>query len=205
MNTVTKKINCFVCSILLLLLAVPAMAQVSHTATGQPKTFSSELAQVDLAFTFPEGFKEIKAPNTETFPFDYALELPGSDFEIWMRVNTQKENERLLADKNVRVANPDSLYINIAQDQITAFTTEKNYMRRNLPPYILERYNADAGSIYLISIADSPITKHYKYGFLTVLQKNKAGTVLAMCFTNEKGPEFFKNMNKASNCLKFKE
>ncbi|MBC7399099.1 MAG: hypothetical protein H7289_04075 [Mucilaginibacter sp.] len=205
MNAITKKINCFIGSILLILLAVPAVAQVGHSATSQPKTFTGELAQVDLNFTFPEGFKEVKAPNTENFPFDYALELPGSDFEIWMRVNTQKESEKLLADKNVHVTNPDSLYINLAQDQLTAFTSEKNYMRKNLPAYILERYNADAGSIYLVSINDSPVTKHYKYAFLTVLQKNKTGTVLAVCFTNEKGPEFFKNMNKASNCLKFKE
>jgi hypothetical protein len=205
MNAITKKINCFIGSILLVLLAVPVVAQVGHLATSQPKTFTSELAQVDLNFTFPEGFKEVKAPNTENFPFDYALELPGSGFELWMRVNTQKENEKLLVDKNVHVANPDSLYINLAQDQLTAFTSEKNYMRRNLPPYILERYNADAGSIYLVSINDSPITKHYKYAFLTVLQKNKTGTVLAVCLTNEKGPEFFKNMNKASNCLKFKD
>jgi hypothetical protein len=205
MNAITRKINCFIGIILLILLAVPAMAQVSHSTTNQPKTFISELAQAELTFTFPEGFKEIKAPNTESFPFDYALELPGSDFEIWMRVNTQKENEKFLADKNIRVASPDSLYINLAQDQLTAFTSEKNFMRRNLPSYILERYNADAGSIYLLSIDDSPVTKHYKYAFLTVLQKNKSGTVLAVAFTNEKGPEFFKNMNKASNCLRFKE
>jgi hypothetical protein len=205
MNAITRKINCFIGIILLILLAVPTMAQVSHSTTNQPKTFISELAQAELSFTFPEGFKEIKAPNTESFPFDYALELPGSDFEIWMRVNTQKENEKFLADKNIRVASPDSLYINLAQDQLTAFTSEKNFMRRNLPSYILERYNADAGSIYLLSIDDSPVTKHYKYAFLTVLQKNKSGTVLAVAFTNEKGPEFFKNMNKASNCLRFKE
>lgn len=205
MNAVTKKINCLLWGILLLFLAVPVAAQVSRSRVGQYKIFNSALAQVDLAFTFPEGFKEIKPPNTGNFPFEYALALPGSDFEIWLRVNTQKENEKLLADKNIHVANPDSLFISIAQDQIAAFTAEKNYVRRNLPQYILERYNADAGSVYLLSIADSPITKHYKYGFLTILQKNKSGTVLAVCFTNEKGPGFFKNMNKAGNCLKFKD
>ncbi len=205
MKVVTKKVNCFIWGVLLLMLAVPVTAQISHSSTGQSKNFNSALAEVNMTFAFPEGFKEIKAPNTENFPFNYALALPRSDFEIWIRVSTQKENEKLLADKNIHVAKPDSLYINIAQDQIAAFTADKNYTRRNLPPYILQRYNADAGCIYLLSIADSPITKHYKYGFLTVLQKSKTGTVLAVCFTNEKGPEFFKNMNKVSNCLKFKE
>jgi hypothetical protein len=163
------------------------------------------LAQVNLTFTFPEGFKEIKAPNTESFQFDYAMKLPYADFEIWLRINTQKENEKLLADKNIHVNNPDSLYVSIAQDQITSFTSERNYLKRSLPDYILNRYNADEGATYLLSIDDSPKTKHYKYAFLTVLQKNKQGTLLAICFTNDKGPEFFKNMNQASSCIKFKE
>ncbi len=205
MNAITRNIKNFLFITLLLLLVKPAAAQVNHTATGNPvKNFNNSLAGVNLSFTFPDGFKEIKAVNTDNFPFDYAMELPGQDFEIWLRINTQKENEKLLADKNIHVSSPDSVYVGIAQHQINAFTSDKNYLKRGLPPYIVERYNADAGSTYLLNLDDSPITKHYKYALLIVLQKNRLGTVLAVCFTNIKGPDFFKNMNKAGNCLKFK-
>ncbi len=205
MNTITKRINWFLFYFLLLLPAIPVLAQGSHAAGGsQFRNFTNSLTQVNIAFTFPEGFKEIKAPNTETLPFDYAMELPDADFEVWIRINTQKEDEKILADKNIHITT-DSLYKALAKDQITAFTTENSYLKRGLPHYILNRYNADAGSTYLLNIDDSPITKHYKYALLVVLQKNGAGTIMAICFTNEKGPEFFKNMNAASNCLKFKD
>jgi outer membrane lipoprotein-sorting protein len=204
MNAITRRINCFLFNVLLLLLATPVFAQVNHAPAGNHlKNFTNSLAQVNIAFTFPEGFKEIKAPNTDAFPFDYAMKLPDADFEVWMRINTQKENEKFLADKNIHIAT-DSLYKSLAKDQIMAFSAENSYLKRGLPPYILERYNADAGSTYLLNLDDSPITKHYKYALLVVLQKNGAGTIMAICFTNEKGPEFFKNMNLASNCLKFK-
>jgi len=202
MNIITKN-KSFLFILLSFLISSAAIAQ-KPIGNTQLRSFYTELAQVNLGFTFPEGFKEIKVINTETFPFDYAVELPGADFEIWFRINTQKENEKLLADKSIRVSGPDSLYIGVAQDQIAAFTGDKNYLKRGLPPYILERYNADAGSTYLLNLNDSPITKHYKYALLIVLQKNKLGTLMAICFTNEKGPDFFKNMNKAGNCLKFK-
>ncbi|GAA4098680.1 hypothetical protein [Mucilaginibacter panaciglaebae] len=207
MNIITTKISCLLVAFLLL-LAAPVAAQINKATTGpqsQLKIFDASLAQIDVAFTFPEGFKEIKAPNTDSYQFDYAMILPDADFEIWFRVNTQKENEKLLSDKNIKVNNPDSLFISIAQDQIASFTSEKIHSKHTLPQYILNRYNADAGCIYLISINDTPITKHYKYAFITVLQKNGSGTVMAICFTNDKGPEFFKNMNLASSCLKFKE
>ncbi|MES2427409.1 MAG: hypothetical protein V4560_10575 [Bacteroidota bacterium] len=206
MNIIAKKINCFLFGILLLLLVVPVVAQVNHApANSQLKSFNNALTQVNMAFTFPEGFKEIKAPNTDDLPFHYGMELPGQEFEIWLRVNTQKEDEKFLADKNVRNTGPDSLYLSLAHDQITSFTTDNTYLKRKLPDYILDRYNADAGSTFLLNVDDSPITKHYKYALLIVLQKNRVGTVLAICFTNEKGPEFFKNMNLASSCLKFKD
>lgn len=207
MNTITTRINYLLVAVLLL-LAAPVVAQTTKTTVvpvSQLKTFNTSLAQISVSFNFPEGFKEIKAPNTDSYQFDYAMVLPEADFEIWFRVNTQKENEKLLADKSIKVNSPDSLYVNIAQDQIASLSSEKNYTRRTLPQSILDRYRADAGCIYLVSIDDTPITKHYKYAFVTVLQKNGDGTVMAIAFTNDKGPEFFKNMNQASTCLKFKE
>lgn len=207
MNTITAKINCLLV-ILLLILAAPVMAQTTRTSAvtvaSQLKNFTASLAQIDASFSFPDGFKEIKAPNTDSYQFDYAMALPDDDFEIWFRVNTQKENEKLLADKNIKVSSPDSLFLSIARDQIESLTSENTFSRRKLPHYILNRYNADAGCVYLVSIDDSPVTKHYKYAFVTVLQKNGSGTVMAIAFTNEKDPEFFKNMKLASTCFKFK-
>jgi len=206
MNTIITRIN-YLLIIVLLLFAAPVVAQSTKatTSTTQLKTFYNSLSQIDVAFNFPGGFKEIKAPTTDSYQYDYAMVLPDVDFEIWFRINTQKENEKLLADKNIRINNPDSLFISIAQDQIASFTSEKTFIKRSLPPYILNRYNADGGCTYLVSIDDTPVTKHYKYAFVTVLQKNGSGTVTAIAFTNDKGPEFFKNMNQASTCLKFKE
>lgn len=207
MDTITTKINGLLLILLLLFAAQVSAQTIKSTAStvSQLKNFNASLAQIDVAFNFPEGFKEIKAPNTDSYQFDYAMVLPDADFEIWFRVNTQKENEKLLADKNIKVSNPDSLFVSLAQDQIASFTSEKAYSKRALPQYILDRYNADAGCIYLLSIDDTPVTKHYKYAFVTVLQKDGDGTVMAICFTNDKGPEFFKNMNLASSCLKFKD
>jgi len=208
MNTITIRINCLLV-ILLLMLAAPVTAQTNRssagTAASQLKNFTASLTQIDASFSFPDGFKEIKAPNTDSYQFDYAMVLPDAGFEIWFRVNTQKENEKLLADKNIKTGSPDSLFLSIARDQIESLTSEKAFSKRKLPHYILDRYNADAGCVYLVSIDDSPVTKHYKYAFVTVLQKNGSGTIMAIAFTNEKGPDFFKNMKLASTCLKFKE
>jgi hypothetical protein len=207
MNTITKGIFC-ICTLALLLCAtLPVMAQGTRTFpdSERPKTFGDLLVETGLSFNFPEGFKEIKVPNTDNLPFNYGMELPGEGFEVWMRVTTQKDGEKLLADKNIHVPSTDSLFVGLAQDQIFAFTSEKSYLRRNLPSYILRRYNADAGSTYLLNINDTRLTKHYKYALLTVLQKNQAGVLLALCFTNEKGPEFFRNMNMAASCLRFKD
>ncbi len=193
---------------LLLFAVTPVLAQgvAAPPESERPKkTFSELLTENNISFNFPEGFKEVKVPNTDALPFSYGMELPNQDFEIWMRISTQREGEKLLADKNVHLSSPDSLYAALAQDQIPAFTSDKGYLRRRLPGYILRRYNADAGSTYLLNIDDSKLTKHYKYAFLTVLQKNQAGVVMAICYTNEKGPEFFRTMNMAASCLKFKE
>jgi hypothetical protein len=204
MDFITKKTTCFLFRILFLLLVITSVAQHSYAQTPQYKNFNYLLSQINMNFTFPEGFKEIKAINNEAFPFDYAMEIPGADFEIWISVNTQRENEKYLVDRNVHISNPDSLYIKLAEERVDAFITEKSYLMRSIPKYILDRYNADAGRTYLLNIKDSPLTRHYKFALLTILQKDHTGTVLAICFTNIKGPEFFKNLSKVSSCLKFK-
>ena len=176
--------------------------------SAQYKEFSKLLAQASIAFTFSKGFKEIDAVNNEDFSFDYAMEMPGKDFEVWFQVKSQKGNwasyERLQNDNDHQQANPDSLYLDMGKAHAIAFTGDRNYFIRNMPQNVLARYNADSGKSYLLSLLDLPATKHYKYALLITLQRNHTGTVMMVCFTNEKDPEFFKNIDKATNCLKFK-
>jgi hypothetical protein len=174
----------------------PQLAEFNHLA-----------AEANVVFTFPKGFKEIAAPDNDYFSFDYAMVIPGKDFEIWFQVRSQKENwisyERS-KDKPNAVANPDSTYASLGEAHAAAFTGESKYFIRNIPPEVLARYNADAGKSYLLTLLDLPATKRYKYALLITLQKDHTGIIMAVCFTNDKGPEFFKNIDKASNCLKFK-
>lgn len=184
---------------------VPPAAPVSP----QLKYFQQMNAQANAVFTFPQGFKEIPAPDNEDLSFDYAMQIPGKEFEIWFQVKSQKENwaayQRTIGNKETAQANPDSLYLGMGTAHAIAFTGDRDgYFTRNIPPAYLKRYNADAGKSYLLTLQDLSVTKHYKYGLLITLQKDHTGTILAVCFANEKGPEFFKNIDKASNCLKFK-
>lgn len=176
--------------------------------SAQYKEFTQLLAQASVNFTFPRGFKEIPAVNNEDFSFDYAMEMPGRDFEVWFQVKSQKENwasyERAQSNDTGQLANPDSLYIEMGKAHATAFTGDRNYFVRNMPQNVLDRYNADAGKSYLLNLLDLPATKHYKYALLITLQRNHTGTIMMVCFTNEKDPEFFKNVDRASNCFKFK-
>jgi hypothetical protein len=175
----------------------------------QLKNFQQLTAAANVNFISPKGFKEIKAPNNEDLSFDYAMELPGKDFEIWFQVKSQKENyasyEKSIGNKNTAQANPDSLYVGMGTAQAITFAGDKSFLMRNIPPKYLARYNADAGRTYLLNLLDLPVTKGYKYALLITLQKDHTGTILAVCFANEKGPEFFKNIDRASNCIKFKE
>lgn len=187
---------------------VPVVAKPAFTGSPQLKNFLAAAAQANVTFTVPPGFKEIKAPNNEDYSFDYAMTRPGEEFEIWIQVKSQKENyaayERSLNNKSTRQANPDSLYLAVGNAHAIALSNGADIKPRNLPQYIVERYNADAGKSYLISLPDEAATKHYKYALLVTLQKDHIGTILAVCFTNDKGPEFFKNMDEASNCVRFK-
>jgi hypothetical protein len=173
----------------------------------QRKQFELLAAQANVAFVFPQEFKEIKAPDDEDFSFDYGIELPGKEFEIWFQIKPQKENwasfEKAKKNNSAQLDNPDSLYASIAAGEALAFTGEKNYLVREIPPDYLARYNADAGKSFLLTLLDTKPTKHYKYALLFALQKFHTGIIFAVCFTNDKGPEFFKNINQAAAALKF--
>jgi len=187
----------------------PAVVRKLTTESLQLKNFRAIAARANVIFTFPAGFREIPAPDNEDFSFDYAMEYPGKNFEIWFQVKSQKENyaayQRTLGNKETRQADPDSIYIGMGNAHARAFAGDSDsYFTKMIPWSYLKRYNADAGRSYLLNLQDMPITKHYKYGLLITLQKDQTGTILAVCFGNEKGPEFFKNIDKASNCLKFK-
>lgn len=185
---------------------VVIQVQKSPYVTPQLKAFLQSAAAASVNFNFPSGFKEIKAPNNEDYSFDYGMDMPGKEFEIWLQVKSLKENwagyQRSI--NNNKQANPDSLYLGLGTAQAIGFTGSRDFAVRNIPERILTRYNADAGKSYLLSLPDMAITKHYKYALLVVLQKDHTGTILAICFANEKGPEFFKDMDRASNCVKFK-
>ena len=204
MNIILLKIRRFILAILVVCFASGVMAQGTRLDNSQQfKAFDKALNKSGITFTFPEGFKEIKAVNNREFKFNYALELPGKDFEIWLRVNSLKDNKALLSD-NYKRMNVDSAYSFIIQQQALAFSNDNDWLTRPIPNFILTRYNADVGKTYLVNLKDSPITKHYKYALLIVLAKFNTGSVFAVSLTNDKGPEFFKNMFQASNCLKFK-
>jgi hypothetical protein len=184
---------CFV----LVFSMLPAIAQVKNsTSAHQFKDFNKDLTEANLTFTLPNGFKEAKPIIGEDPSFDYGIEMPGADFEIWFQVKSLKA-------KNEKIANPDSLYAEMGRAEAAALIGEKNYLTRNIPTYELSRYNADVGKTYVLNLPDSPTTKHYKYAMVVALQKNHTGTVLAVCFANELGPGFFKNVNTASSCIKF--
>jgi len=169
----------------------------------QYKAFEKVLSKVGVNFNFPEGFKEIKAVNNRQFKFNYAMELPGKDFEIWFRVNSVKENKQFLSSNHLRVQ-ADSAYAFIIKQQAAVFTNDNDWLVRQVPEVLLSRYNANAGKTYLVNLSDSPLTKHYKYALLITMAKFNAGSILAVCLSNDQGPEFFKNMFEASNCMKFK-
>jgi len=155
------------------------------------RSFAQAAAKANLAFFIPDGFKEI-TDKSEAGPFNYGITLPGQDFEVWLKVSPQNENA------------PDSLYLDMGKNEAKALGGENGYFMRSLPSEVLDEYNADAGKTYFLNLPDSPVTKHYKFALLITLQKNHKGIVMAAGFTNDKGPDFFKNLNRARYCLKFK-
>ncbi len=205
MNKTLVKTIRFIILLALICNAAGAFAQGTSVGnSGQYKAFQKTLSKVGVTFALPESFKEIKAVNNRDFKFNYAMELYGEDFEIWFRVNSVKENKQLLNDHHL-LLHPDSAYAFILKQQANAFTVDPEWVMRDIPENLLSRYNANAGKAYLVNLSDSPVTKHYKYAFLITMVKFNTGSILAVCLSNDKGPEFFKNMFAAANCMKFKK
>ncbi|GAB3913859.1 hypothetical protein GCM10028826_27000 [Mucilaginibacter boryungensis] len=154
------------------------------------KSFSKIASRSNVTFTLPEGFKELPVSGDNIF--NYGMTIPGEDFEIWLKVTPQTDNTS------------DSLYVEMGKAEAKLLAGDNHYYTHGMPERVLTDYNADAGRSYFIYLSDSPATKHYKFALLITLQKNSKGTIMALCMTNDKGPDFFKNINKARNCIRFK-
>lgn len=169
-------------------------AAVAQTKTAKEsreyKSFAKIAAKSNVAFTLPEGFKELPVSGDNIF--NYGMTIPEQDFEIWLKVIPQNDNTS------------DSLYVEMGRTEAKALAGDGHFYTHGMPERVLTDYNADAGRTYLINLPDSPATKHYKYALLITLQKNNKGTIMALCMTNDKGPDFFKNISRARNCIRFK-
>jgi hypothetical protein len=183
---------------------LPVRAAVST----QYSLFLKEAADAGIDFKVPVGFKELPAINNENFTFDYAMTLPGQDFEVWFQVHSLKQDwasyEQVKNITGKTLANPDSTYNDAARAQAAALSDDSRYFTRTLSRKALDLYNADAGKTFLFDVAELPETRNYKYALVIAVQKNHVGYVIAVCLTNDKGPAFFKNINLARDCAKFR-
>ena len=198
---IAKQFKQILLTAIFLHVTVITWAQVKpqpHTSK-QFVNFNKLTAEAGMQFTFPEEFKEIRAIHTASFPFDYAVALPGKEFEIWFMVRAPQNYPRMPENFSV-----DSAYNYMAEIQAKAFTGDGQAITRSIPKDILANYNADQGKTYLLNLQNLAITRHYKYALLVTLEKDHTGTVLVVCLGNDKGTDFFQNINKAVTCLKFK-
>jgi hypothetical protein len=183
--------------------AVPQAA-----VSPQLASFLKEARVAGVDFTMPKNFKEISAVNNENFSFDFAMAIPGQDFEVWLQVHSLKQNwlsyDQAKDITGKTLDNPDSTYLQAARAHATAMSDDDKFFTRSLSASVLKMYNADAGKTYLFNLANLPETRHFKYALLIAIQKDHTGYLMAVCLTNEKGPAFFKNINQARDCIKFK-
>lgn len=184
-------------------LAFAALAQ-SKPVPGQQLTgFKNLLSGINGTFTLPENFTEVKIANSDKLPFQYGLKLPNADCEVWFQVNSVKADWQKFEKAGNQGANPDSSYLNTATEEAKTLCGTNDILSRPMPTRILESYNADEGRSYFITLADLPETRHYQYALLIVLHKNHYGNIVAAFLTNDKGPAFFKNINKLRYCFRF--
>lgn len=196
-------------AVLLVVLAVLAGSAQHKAVVNIPRvSFAKEAADAGMVYIYPAGFKELRPVTYGDVQFNYALTLPGESFEVWFRTIPLKKSwtsYRHLQEGAQQVhLNPDSAYIETGKSVAEALSTDDSYFERQIQPETLTDYNADAGKSYLVSLNDSPATKHYNYALIITLQKNHVGNLLAVCLSNDKGPGFFQNINRLKNCLRFK-
>ena len=199
MKPATKNIFTIVCSLAFILVA---QAQTNQGDSKEAKHFKELLSQVNASFATPDGFTEIKALNSEKTNYQYALEIPDGGFEVRFQVNDIRKQWKLF-DKGSAGTNPDSLYTKIVDAQVSSLSAEGNHYHNVIPPRILQYYNADLGHSYYFGLMNAPYTKGYQYALLVVIQKSRYGSISVICLGNERGPEFFKKVNKLRSCIKF--
>lgn len=202
MKKVEKFIVITFCS---LAFVLGAHAQTNQNESLTERNFKELLAGVNATFTVPDGFVELPALNSDKTSYQFAMELPNSDFEVRFQVNSTKKDWRKYQRRKggTERINPDSLYSKIAEAQVEGLCADANRFHRPIPPRILQTYNADIGHSYFFNLASTPVTKKYQYALLVVIQKNHYGSISVICLGNERGPEFFKKINMLRNCLKF--
>lgn len=207
MKTVVKQLRQIITTALFVCAVLPVIAQTKRYTHIQHKDFYQLLKDANLTFKQPSGCKEISPVNNDYFSFDYAMDIPGKDFEMWLQVKSQRQNwisyEHSQYNRGKELANPDSMYKEISQAIATSLAGDTTYLVRIMPPEVLARYNADAGKSYLVNLLNMRMTKHYKYALIIALQQNHTGTLVAVYFTNEKDPDFYKDVNRVGSCLKF--
>jgi hypothetical protein len=208
MKTMVQQFKQFILTAVFLCIVLPAIAQRRHKiVTSQRNDFYQLLKDAGLNFTFPHGFKEIKAINNEYFSFDYAMEKPGDNFEVWLQIKSQKQNwKSYVKDQEsgkTDLANPDSMYRDMGRAAAIALSGGTNFFERSLPYDIAERYGADAGRSYLVTLLDMDISKHYKYALVVAAQKNHAGTIVLVFLTNYKDADFYRNISIIGHSFKF--
>ena len=195
---------------MMVLLCFTARAFAQHNKTyvnPKHKDFYELLKETNLKFTYPPGFREIPPVDNEDYSYDFAMELPGHDFEVWLKIKPGIQNwksyELALHNKDFELANPDSLYTDIGKADAMTLSVDNNFLVRSMTREVLEKYNADAGKSYLINLADLEVTKHYKYALIVALQKYHIGTLVSVYFTNERDADFYREVYQAAHCLRF--